>query len=1070
MSNEIDTKHFLSESKFYEGYSRFIEDEGRYEDWNDAVDRVMLMHRDKYKDKKSADLDSLMAFAEKMYKEKRILGAQRALQFGGEQLVRHNARLYNCTSSFVDRPEFFGEAMYWLLCGAGVGFSVLNVHISKLPRIVPRPKQAKIHVIEDSIEGWATSVDVLLSSFFENGGKFPEYLGRKIYFDYTKIRQKGAKISGGFKAPGPDPLRNALNKIENILISVAEQKRNLKPIEAYDIVMHEADAVIAGGVRRSATICLFDPDDSEMTNAKTGNWYETNPQRGRSNNTAYIIRGVTPEETYRKLFNSVKEFGEPGFGFFDNEYQATNPCFEIGMNPYLINELHEKISGWQGCVSFDTKLITRSGLETIGEIVDENREIEIWNGKKWSLVKPILTGTDRKLYRVKFSDGSYLDCTNNHKFLIKNRFKKEFREVTTLELQNILQTEKFSVHTPRANVVYEDNFNDEPNAYDYGFILGDGTVATRGGTYRQPSAEIYEHEFKYNFPINADYISERVNENGVKFRNYYFRNVNNEFAYKLKYSQGLPKEIFSWSRKSIIDFIAGWIDTDGTITQNKSVRVYGREDKIRDLQLLLTKLGINSSVNLMSKAGTVTSYATRKNDVWYVQITNCKDLYTHKGEIKSTEPKGKGLNQIVKSIEELDGLHNSYCFEESELHQGVFGNVLTKQCNLVETNGSLCNTEQDFYDACKGASILATLQAGYTDFKFLTNTTKKIFDREALIGVSLTGWMNNPKVLLNPETLRKGAKLVKDINEQVAKLININPATRTTCVKPSGNASVLLMTASGIHGEHAPRFIRNVQMNKDSEVAKVFAETNPEMIEESVWNANGTDYVISFPFISKEGSKYKKDMLGTKQLEIIKMVQENWVIEGTRPDIAVDPLTRHNVSNTVQVDDWKAVEDYIFENSNIFSGISLLALTGDKDYAQAPVTEVLTDKEILNKYGSAALFASGLIVDGLNAFDNKLWTATSTAQGFGEDLSKESHNVHIKRDWVRRFEKFAENYFSGDLKKTEYCLKDVYLLHKWDRIQRKITPIDFKSVLKKQVYTDIDTMSAQACAGNSCEI
>lgn len=390
-------------------------------------------------------------------------------------------------------------------------------------------------------------------------------------------------------------------------------------------------------------------------------------------------------------------------------------------------------------------------------------------------------------------------------------------------------------------------------------------------------------------------------------------------------------------------------------------------------------------------------------------------------------------------------------------------------CNLTEINGSKCVSREEFFKACRAAAIMGTLQAGYTDFKYVSETSKKIFDREALLGVSITGWMNNPDVLFDAEIQREGAEIVRSVNRDVAKLIGINPAARTTCVKPSGNASVLLMTASGIHAEHAPRYLRHVQMNKDSEVAQLVAETNPYMIEESVWSAGRTDYAIAYPVISKEGSIYKNEALSTDFLEKVKLVQKNWVEAGTNEELCADPSVRHNVSNTVTVPkrDWTKVEDYLFDNRQHFAGVSFLGESGDKDFNQAPNAEVLTEEEIVQKYGAAALFASGLIVDTRKGFDD-LWQATHIAQ-----QKEDSHGElsDLRADWIRRFRKFADNYFEGDMKEAEYCLKDVFYLHKWTKIQQNLQPIDFVSQLKTKKYTDVDTMGAVACVGqNSCEI
>ena len=346
MQQFVDTRDFLSQTKFYEGYSRYKESEGRYETWDEAVDRVIDMHEQNYITNNNR-LQPFVEEARTAYKEQRVLGAQRALQFGGDQLMKHQMRMYNCTSSYINRPEFFGEVFYILLCGAGAGFSVQKHHIKKLPKIQNRTKQAKGYIVEDSIEGWASALDILMSSFFVGGGKYPDYEGRRVFFDLSQIRPKGAKISGGFKAPGPEGLRKSLDKIEHLLQGIvldSKEPTPLKPINAYDITMHAADAVLSGGVRRSATICLFSPDDEEMMNAKTGNWFMDNPQRGRSNNSAVIVRDKTTPEEFGKIMESVKQFGEPGFVFVESTEHTTNPCVEIGMYPQI-----NKKSGWQGC-------------------------------------------------------------------------------------------------------------------------------------------------------------------------------------------------------------------------------------------------------------------------------------------------------------------------------------------------------------------------------------------------------------------------------------------------------------------------------------------------------------------------------------------------------------------------------------------------------------------------------------------------------------------------------------------------------------------------------------------------
>jgi ribonucleoside-diphosphate reductase alpha chain len=280
--------------------------------------------------------------------------------------------------------------------------------------------------------------------------------------------------------------------------------------------------------------------------------------------------------------------------------------------------------------------------------------------------------------------------------------------------------------------------------------------------------------------------------------------------------------------------------------------------------------------------------------------------------------------------------------------------------------------------------------------------------------------------------------------------------------------SVLLMTASGIGGEHSELYLRNVQMSKEAEVAQVLKRTNPYMVEDSVWSVNKTDYVISFPVIAPKDSIFKDDLLGIKHLELIAKAQKYWVEAGTNIEYCVDPTVRHNISNTVTVDDWDEVEEYVFENRHSFAGISFLGMSGDKDYDQAPFTKVLTANQIIETYSTGSIFASGLVVESLKAFGN-LWSACTTAYGIGEDISSDDAENLLKKDWVRRFEQFANNYFNGVKKDAEYCLKDVYLLHKWEKIQRNLVDIDWKENLFEKKFISVDTTGAAACVGNGVE-
>ena len=301
----------LQDYVFTSKYSRYIPEKLRRETFDEAVERVIEMHRQHFA-AKNIDIEDLLKEAHDGMCNKLVLGSQRAMQFGGTPILKKNARLYNCTTSYCDRPRFFQEALWLLLCGAGVGFSVQKHHVAKLPAIV-RPKDAEVvYQIPDTIEGWADSLGVLMSSYFVENQTFPEYFGKIVRFDYTLIRPKNAPISSGVgRAPGPDPLHRSLELIRDMLDRILagnDGSAKLHPVDAYDIIMHASDAVLSGGVRRSACICLFSPEDEEMATAKTGNWFVENPQRARSNNSAMLLRGSTTRKQFATLMESVKEF------------------------------------------------------------------------------------------------------------------------------------------------------------------------------------------------------------------------------------------------------------------------------------------------------------------------------------------------------------------------------------------------------------------------------------------------------------------------------------------------------------------------------------------------------------------------------------------------------------------------------------------------------------------------------------------------------------------------------------------------------------------------------------------
>lgn len=654
----------LSNFVFTSKYARYNEKAGRRESWTEAVARLEKMHM-----KRFSHLPELykgeIQWAFDLIRQKRIVPSMRSLQFGGKAIEAHEAREYNCAVRHVDSLRSFAEIFYMLLCGNGVGIGLSKYFLGRLPNLVnSKDKTGTVvtYVVEDTIEGWADSIEALLSCYFKN----TPLTGRKIVFDYSKIRPAGTILkTGGGKAPGYKGLKNAHIKIKGLLDYIIEegQQVRLKTINAYDMIMHSADAVLSGGIRRSATSVVFQRDDEDMMNAKsffkvvrkgrfeqdaktkkyegyvvledpaypgkqkievelseweyknlqeTGqiSWFPVYKHRARSNNSVLLLRDKTTKEDFNKIFEVTKNFGEPGFVFADHPWTLFNPCFEIG------------------------------------------------------------------------------------------------------------------------------------------FI-----------------------------PVTADGVC------GVQF------------------------------------------------------------------------------------------------------------------------------------------------------------------CNLTSINGAKVKTEEEFMECVAAATIIGTVQATYTNFPYLSVAAKTLTENESLLGVSMTGTMDNPQILLNPEIQRKAAESAVSINAMWSQILGIKPAARITCIKPEGTASLVLGSSSGIHPHHARRYFRRVQVNKLDPVYRHFKKYNPHMIEESVWSANKTDDVITFPVQVGETVKVKADLNALQHLEMIKSTQQNWVLPGTTPENKNN--VTHNVSCTVIVDkhEWEPVKQYLFDNKGYFAAVSLLAKTGDKDFQQAPLEAVTTPED-----------------------------------------------------------------------------------------------------------------------------
>lgn len=742
-------------------YARYLSDKKRREVWPETVERYADMLANKYPHRTAE-----IAEAAEYIKTDRVMPSMRGLQFGGRPVEQHNARLYNCTGSYCDRLRFFSEGFYLLLCGSGVGFSVQSRHLQHLPPISARRLSGerlprKVHKAVDSIEGWGDCANALLSSWFATPVRgFEQYHDCEIEFDLSDIRRKGALLSFGIgKAPGPKPLRAALEKAENVLRRAAKRGERLQSLEAYDLFMHLSDAVVSGGVRRSACICVFDVWDRDMLLAKTGNWMQTEPQRGRSNNSALLLRHEVDYDTFWRLFEQTRQFGEPGFYWADDEDSLPNPCVEVGFYARLALKTNE-----------DAALISK-----------------------------LLATYDGPVIRA-----------------------------------------------------------------------GDETL--------------------------------------------------------------------------------------------------------------------------------------------------------------------------------LSG---------------------TQMCNLTTIPVKNVTGREDFVKRCQVAARLGTWQAGFAHFPYLGEVSDRIVQRESLLGVSISGVMHHPALLLNPEVLREGAAMVLSSNAEECALTGVTPTARGTVIKPDGNSSAANGCFSGAHGGPFEKGFRVVQANELEAPYAHFKSKNPQACEKSRWSANETDDCIRF--CCEYTGVLHSQMTAEQFLDNILVLYENWIVPGKVPSRCTKPWLTNNVSNTVRVKphEWEGVARKIYDNRHALAGVSLLSDYGDRDYVQAPYTAVYDVGEQEGMYGKTNVELAGHMLRWLGTCDKfiDLWDACSYVLGEwpeGREAGKP------ERDWKVALNKWAEEFTNGDVRRVTYCLKDAFNWKLWEKLKSSYVAVDYAEMV--ETNNTVNMQGSVACAGGACEL
>jgi hypothetical protein len=969
----------MSKFTFASKYARYNPAAERRETWLECVGRTEAMHLNKFKKVLSKEDLKRVERAFDAVREKHVVPSMRSLQYAGPAIQANELRLYNCSMRHLDSIRTFAEIMFLSMSGCGIGIGLYKKYINRLPDLVnAEDKTGTIitYVVEDSCEGWSDSFEALLNCYMKNTA----YTGRKIVFDYSRVRKAGTplKTSGG-KAPGHKGLKNAHVKIKERLDYIIEELnlKRMRSIDIYDILMHCVDATLSGGSRRSATIVLFDKDDTDMLQAKTNftvskhtrfvldkdiqrwcgrvtinkkkyeveltdyeynemllkhnqiSWIHIEPQRARSNNTIRLIREETTQAEVDALVEHTKMYGEPGF-FFANK----------GAEDALVNP----------CLPGSATLITQTGVTTMKDIQVGDK---IWSAEGWTTVIQKWNNGIKPVFKYNTTAGTVV-ATENHKFVSKGE-KVEIKDCDSLDLLT---------NTVTAPVVWD------PQDVMDGLVFGDGCRNAK-----QPYLIIGKNDQDY---FNSE-ITHLI-KNGKNLNYTVATTVTNE-ELPHTYDRVIPDRFICASLSKIAGFLRGLFSANGS-AHSKRISFKTSSNKLKEqVILMLSCLGIKC-------------YSTTNKPIW-VTFSNgrylCKqsydiNIYDRKGfsarigflqrykneilteAIAFAETSKKAIrNKTTYDIFETtalgeqevfdiavdnqshtywsDGFNVSNCAEIVTIPVTKDGVCGVQNCNLTEINGKALTNQEDLIKAAENAAIIGTLQAAYTKFKYLGNASREITEEEALLGISITGLLDNPKICLNEEYLTTAAQWACATNELWAKKLGINPAARLTCVKPSGTVGIVLQTSSGIHPHHANKYFRRIQCNKHDPVFQYFKKHNPHMVEESVWSANKTDEVVTFPIYVNGETIVKKDLTALQHMEIIKKVYNAWVKPGTSK-YNKKPIT-HNISCTVLVKDeeWADVSKYMYANRDAFTAISFLPALGDKLYKQAPLESIVTEED-----------------------------------------------------------------------------------------------------------------------------
>lgn len=892
----------LQQWQFLDKYSRWNKEKGRRETWDESVARsvayLIELSENKLSNKDYTDILNAMLNME-------AFGSMRLFAMAGEAARRCNSVLYNCAYVAIDSIRVFSEILYLSMSGTGVGFSVEFANVNKLPEIHKMNSAVGNWIIDDSQQGWAEAFHIGLSSWFS---------GNDIEFDYSQIRPIGSilKTKGG-RASGPEPLKKLLDYSRETIINA--RGRKLRPIEVHDIVCMIGDCAVSGGSRRSAMISLFDRNDKEMLHAKDYGWWKTHPQRANANNSVVITDDLTRKDVETIMYTMHDGGGgEPGFYMRKNAGKmAPRRTFvtEPGTNP---------------CQPEFATILTPNGIRTFGEVSIGD---VIWSGHEWTKIANKWSTGTKPVYKYTASYGEFIG-TENHK-VFQNGHRVEVKDANTIDTGTCELDDSTKI------------------VFDYqtvmdGLVIGDGSVhkASNSLVYLLVGQDDYDY---FADPVN-DYLTKE--RKGLHENAWEVQTTISHEELPYTYERQIPDRFYRGDRNTVASFLRGLFSANGYCIGNRVGLKQTSLKLIKQAQEMLSFLGISSYVT-QNKPSVIkwhngefeskASYDLNISSDRYEFLSLVGFIQDYKNQAVSGGVQRKKISSGV--VQDVEYLGNYEVFDitvECKSHSYWTGGLKVSNCGEVDLNSAqFCNlsqaiirvtdTPETLKEKVRIATIIGTIQSAATKFKYLSDRWTKNTQRDRLLGVDITGQMDNPK-LITPSLLDELREYVVAVNEEYADKLGIERSAATTVCKPSGNSSILWNCAPGIHSQWSDYYIRRVRINANSPMRYALEFSGFKLVAE-----NGQQYdtavtlVASFPVKAPDGAITNGSRSALEQCEWWKMNKLYW--------------TEHNPSVTIsyKADELDGLVDWIYQNQDIIGGMSFLE-SDNHYYPLAPYSKI----------------------------------------------------------------------------------------------------------------------------------